>query len=161
MTASDWNLLLTISGTVASVAGVVFSWMAWVQAGKAKDAAREASEAVRQRNTALEFLRLAADAKEMLSAVQQHRTDNAIATANGLVQALSILRTRSVADSSDTITLKTCVNDIMSVAIRLTVDRVPADPSRFEELVMLCSGIHRTICDLTGRLEKRSEGASL
>jgi hypothetical protein len=43
--------------------------MAWVQAAKAKDAAKEATEAVRKRNTAQEFMRLAWDAKEFLSAV--------------------------------------------------------------------------------------------
>jgi len=91
MTGSDWNWLLAIAGTVASIAGVVFSWMAWVQATKAKDAAREAAAAVRKRNAAQEFLRLAGDAKEFLSAVQQGRTENAISTANGLLHGLSMI----------------------------------------------------------------------
>jgi hypothetical protein len=47
MTPGTWNWLLTVAGTMASIAGVVFSWMAWIQAKGAKQAAEEASEAVR------------------------------------------------------------------------------------------------------------------
>jgi len=161
MTASAWNWLLTISGTVASIAGVVFSCMAWVQAAKAKDAAKEAAEAVRKRNTAQEFMRLAGNAKEFLSAVQQSRTENAISAANSLLHALSIIRTQGIANPSDANKLKICLSEITSVAIRLKVDGTPADPSRVEELLILCHGIHRTVCDLAGRMERVSEGASV
>src|ERR1035441_109401 len=78
MTPSDWNWLLAISGTVASVAGVVFSSMAWVQAKGAKKAAEEAARTVRIRETADEFLRLAADAKDLMAAVQAREKDKAI-----------------------------------------------------------------------------------
>ena len=39
MSSIAWSWALAITGTLASLAGVVFSWMAWVQAGRAKDAA--------------------------------------------------------------------------------------------------------------------------
>ena len=44
MTASAWNWILAIVGTLASIAGVVFSWKAWVQASGAKKAAEEARQ---------------------------------------------------------------------------------------------------------------------
>jgi hypothetical protein len=156
MTASAWNWLLAISGTVASVAGVVFSCLAWVQAAKAKDAAREAVAAVRKRNTAQEFLRLAGDAKEFLSAVQQSRTENAISAANNLVHALSIIRTRSVTRTSDVNMLKTCEGEIIRVIVGLN-----ADESSFSDVLDRCHGIHRTVCELAGRMERLSEGAVL
>jgi|SRR5208337_4445739 hypothetical protein len=161
MTASDWNWLLTISGTVASVAGVVFSCMAWVQAAKAKDAAREAVQAVRKRNTAQEFLRLAGDAKEFLSAVQQSRTENATSAANNLVHALSIIRTRSVTRTSDVNMLKTCEGEIIRVIVGLNADGVPTDQSSFSDVLDRCHAIHRTVCELAGRMERLSEGAVL
>jgi hypothetical protein len=160
MSAAAWGWLLAIVGTVASVAGVVFSWLAWVQAGKAKDAAREATEAVQKRNAANEVLKLAGDAKEFLSAVQQGRTENAISAANGLLHALSMVRTRGVADSSDADTLKLCVNQATGVAVRLTIEGIPLDASKREELIVICHSIHRTVCDLAGRMERLSEGVS-
>jgi type VI protein secretion system component VasK len=75
MTASAWNWLLAISGTVASLAGVVFSCLAWVQAKGAKQAAEEAVRTVRVRDTADEFLQLSADAKALLEAVQAKEKD--------------------------------------------------------------------------------------
>jgi len=159
MSPSDWNWLLTIAGTVASIAGFVFSWMAWVQATKAKDAAREAAAAVRKRNTAQEFLRLAGDAKEFLSAVQQGRTENAISTANNLLHALSIIRTRSMTRASDVDMLKTCESEIIRVIVGLNADGVPTDQSRFSDLLDRCHAIHRTVCELAGRMERLSEGA--
>lgn len=161
MTVSAWNWALAIVGTLASLAGVVFSLLAWVQAAKAKDAAREATVAVKRRNLAQEILKLAGDAKEFLSAVQQGRAGNAISAANGLLHALSIIRTRGVADSSDADKLKVCVDEITSVAIRLNVDGIPVDPLRLEEMLEFCHEIHRTVCDLAGRMEQLSEGASL
>jgi hypothetical protein len=159
MTPAAWNWLLTIAGTIASVIGVVFSGMAWIQAAKAKDAAREATDAVRKRNTAQQVLKLAGDAKEFLSSVQQDRAENAISAANSLLHSLSLLRTQSIADFPDTDTLKACLAMLMSVAIRLNVDGVPEDSSKREELLVLCHGIHRSVCDLAGRMERLSEGA--
>jgi DNA polymerase I-like protein with 3'-5' exonuclease and polymerase domains len=159
MSPSDWNWLLAIAGTVASIAGVVFSWMAWVQATKAKDAAREAAAAVRKRNTAQEFLRLAGDAKEFLAAVRQERAENAISTANNLLHALSIIRTRSMTRASDADMLKTCESEIIKVSIDLSADGIPTDQSKFADLHDRCHAIHQTICELAGRTERLSEGA--
>jgi len=78
MTASAWNWILAIVGSVASIAGVVFSWMAWVQASGAKKAAEEEADAVRTRETANEFLRLAADANGLVASVQARDRERAI-----------------------------------------------------------------------------------
>jgi len=161
MTLGAWNWLLAIAGTIASIAGVVFSWLAWVQATKAKDAAREATDAVRKRNTSQEVLRLAGDAKEFLAAVQQSRTENAISTANNLVHALSMIRTRSITRASDVGMLKACESEIIRVIVGLNADGVPTDQSNFADLLDRCHTIHRTICELAGRMERLSEGAVL
>jgi len=89
MTASAWNWLLTIAGTVASIAGVVFSWLAWVQAGKAKEAAREAADVVRARILSHEFSRWSVDARELLLAVRELRFENAQRAATDLLGVLA------------------------------------------------------------------------
>jgi len=160
MRASDWNWALTIAGTVASFAGVVFSWLAWVQAGKARDAAREATDAVRKRNTAQDLLRLAGDAKEFLAAIQQGRIDNAISGANGLVHALAIVRSRSVVGTPDARAFKSCENEIMTVTVGLHAYGIPEDQSALVDLLGRCHEIHRTVCELAGRLERLAEGAT-
>jgi phosphoribosyl-ATP pyrophosphohydrolase len=94
MTASVWNWILAIVGTVASIAGVVFSCMAWVKAKGAKKAANEAVRSVKSKDTAHEFAKLAADAKELLAAVQDQRADRAIGAVNDLVHLLSVALSR-------------------------------------------------------------------
>lgn len=74
---------------MASVAGVVFSWMAWVQAGKAKEAAREAAEAVRTRNLSHDFSRWSLNAQELLQAVRELRFENAQRAATELLGVLA------------------------------------------------------------------------
>jgi len=161
MSSTAWSWLLAIVGTLASVAGVVFSCMAWVQAAKAKNAAREATDAVRKRNTAQEFMRLAGEAKEFLLAVQQSRAENAISEANSLVHSLSIIRTRSTAASSEADMLKACESEIIRIIVGLNADGVPVDQSKFSDLLERCHAIHRTICELAGRMERLSEGVVL
>lgn len=160
MSSAAWNWLLAIAGTLASIGGLVFSGMAWLQAAKAKEAAKEAVKAVQKREVAQEVLRLAGDAKEFLSAVQQSRTENAVSAANSLSHALSIIRARGIANPSDANKLKECVAQITFVAIRINVDGIPADPTRWEEIPTHCHDIHKTVCDLAGRMERASEGAS-
>jgi GTPase len=89
MTASAWNWILAIVGTVASIAGVIFSWMAWVQARKAKDAAREAADAVRTRNFSHDFSRWSKNAQELLQAVRELRFENAQGAATDLLGVLA------------------------------------------------------------------------
>lgn len=81
--------MLTIAGTVASIAGVVFSWLAWVQAGKAKEAAREAADVVRARILSHEFSRWSVDARELLLAVRELRFENAQRAATDLLGVLA------------------------------------------------------------------------
>jgi len=89
MSSTAWTWLLAISGTVASIAGVVFSVLAWVQAGKAKDAAREAADAVRTRNLSHNFSRWSLNAQELLQAVRELRFENAQRAATDLLGVLA------------------------------------------------------------------------
>lgn len=157
MTANDWNSVWTIAGTAASILGVVFSLMAWIQAAKAKDAARDAARAIRKRETAYEVSRLARDAKDFLESVQQRRREIAIFASNNLVHALSTIRSWKIAQRADADKLKVCVNDIEGVAIQLTVEGIPDEGPRFEGLLVHCHDIHRVVCDMASKLEHLSE----
>jgi DNA-binding TFAR19-related protein (PDSD5 family) len=157
MTASAWNWILAIVGTLASIAGVVFSWKAWVQASGAKKAAEEARNAVRRREAAYEGSRLARDAKDFLESVQQNRGEVAIAASNNLAHALSMIRSWRIEHPADSDKLKTCVRDIEGIAIKLTVEGIPTDGPRLEVLLGTCHEIHRYVCDMASKLEHLSE----
>jgi hypothetical protein len=157
MTASDWNWLLAIVGTVASIAGVVFSLMAWIQAKGAKLAAKEASVMIRNRSAAYEVSRLARDAKDFLESVQQRRGEIAVFASNNLVHALSSIRSWKITQREDADRLTVCVKDIEGVAIQLTVEGMPDEGPRFEDLLVGCHDIHRVVCDLASKLEHLSE----
>ena len=89
MSSTAWGWFLAIIGTLASVAGVVFSWMAWVQAAKAKEAAREAAEAARTRNLAHAFSSWVALARDLLASVRNLDLDEASRVATELMSELS------------------------------------------------------------------------
>jgi len=129
------------------------------KAAKAKDAAREATGSRSATELGSEALRLAGDAKEFLSAVQQSRggrRDFVCKRADTWPHNLS--KGGVIGDSSDADTLKSCVNEISTASIRLTVEGIPPDPSKREELIVLAHSIHRAVCELAGRMERRSEG---
>ena len=106
---------MAIVGTVASIAGVVFSWMAWVQAKGAKLAAEEAAKAVRARETEYEFSRLALDARELLAAVQGRRKDKAIEAANHLSHLLIVAGSHRAAYLPEGFSTELCVENLRKV----------------------------------------------
>lgn len=89
MTSNTWSWSLAIVGTLASVAGVVFSWLASVQASRAETAASDAANAVRTRNLAHSFSKWAVDARDLLRAVREPNFENAQRAAIELLGALS------------------------------------------------------------------------
>lgn len=158
MTASAWNWLLTISGTAASVAGVVFSCLAWVQAKGAKQAAREAARSVRSRDTVHEFAKLAADAKDLLAAVQVQRADRAIEAVNDLVHQLSVALARREEFLSDDAELRVAIKQLSAVSGYLSARGFPSDPEEILKLTRRCQQIHQIVCGVQGSLEKTVEG---
>ncbi len=157
MSSTGWTWLLTIMGTVASLAGVVFSWLAWVQAGKAKEAAREAANAVRARNLSHEFSRWSVDARELLRAVRELRFDNAQRAATDLLGVLAHNRGWQVG-------LKRAVSAVeMDEVIRLLnlVNIYLTDRAIFEgkqtEIAEQCQVIFRKLSEISGNLDAEVE----
>jgi len=122
MSSTAWSWLLAIVGTLASLAGVVFSWMAWVQAAKAKDAAREAADAVRTRSLSHDFSRWSLNAQDLLQAVRELRFENAQRAATDLLGILAhnkgwqagLKRDASAAKLDEVIRLLTLVNTYLT-----------------------------------------------
>jgi hypothetical protein len=161
MTASAWNWLLGIVGTVASIAGVVFSWMAWVQAKGAKEAAEAASDAVKARDTAHEFTKLAVDAKELLTAVQEQRTDRAIESANDLGHLLSVALSRRTEFLPNEPELRSTIKQLQTVSSYLSSKGFPQEPDDVARLTRRCQQIHQVMCKVQGSLERTEEGVDL
>lgn len=159
MTASDWNWLLTITGTVASIAGVIFSWMAWVQAKGAKKAAEEAANTVRAREAEYEFSRLADDAKELLAAVQGRQREKAIEAANHLSHLLIIAGGHRSAYLPEGFSTELCVENLRRVSIALASEGFSEVPQKMEKLLKRCHQVHEDLCGISGSVQSRTEGA--
>jgi thioesterase domain-containing protein len=160
MTASDWNWLLTISGTVASVVGVIFSCLAWVQAKGAKQAAEEAARSVKSKDTAHEFAKLAADAKDLLAAVQDQRADRAIEAVNDLVHQLSVALARRDEFLPVDSELKDAIKQLSDVSGYLASRGFPSNHAEILKLMRKCQQIHQIVCGVQGCLEKAIEGVA-
>jgi hypothetical protein len=158
MTASDWNWLWTIAGTVASVVGVVFSGMAWVQAKGAKKAAEEASNAVKARDTAHEFAKLAADARDLLAAVQGEQKDRAIAAADDLTHLLIIAVERRAPYVPMDFPGQLCIRNLQSISRSLVTEGFANVPRKKRQLLDRCHQIHRSLCGIAGVVERHAEG---
>jgi hypothetical protein len=122
MSSTAWSWLLAIVGTLASIAGVVFSVLAWVQAGKAKEAAKEAGDAVRTRNLSHDFSRWSVIARELLQAVRELHLENAQRAATDLLGVLAhnkgwqagLKREASAVKVDEVIRLLTLVNTYLT-----------------------------------------------
>jgi hypothetical protein len=157
MTASAWNWLLTISGTLASIAGVVFSCMAWVQAKGAREAAREAAHAVRTRSLSHSFLQWSVDARELLQSVRELRFDSAQRSATDLLGVLAhnkgwragLRSDQSVTGLNEVIRLVDLVNQFLS-------DREVFEGNQ-AEIVRHCEVIFRKLKEASGKLDAAME----
>ena len=158
MSASAWNWLLTIAGTIASIAGVVFSCMAWMQAKGAKKAAEEAAKTVRARETEYEFSRLADDARELLAAVQGRQKEKAIEAANHLSHLLILAGGHRAAYLPEGFSTKLCVENLRKVNILLVSEGFPEDPQKMMKLLARCHQIHESLCGISGSVQSRTEG---
>lgn len=159
MTASNWNWALAIVGTIGSVVGVVFSCMAWVQAKGARQAAEEAANTVRVRETADEFLRLAADAKDLIAAVQARDREEAIKAANNLVHLLMIAGQHRASYLPDNFPAELCVENLRKVSTSLASEGFPESPQKIGKLLRSCHQIHEALCGISGSVQRRTEGA--
>lgn len=159
MTASAWNWFLAIVGTVASVAGVVFSILAWVQATGAKKAAEEAAKTVRSREAEYEFSRLASDARELLAAVQGRQKEKAIEAANHLSHLLIIAGGHRAAFLPEDFSTELCVENLQKVSTLLASEGFPEVPQRMVKLLNRCHQIHESLCSISGSVQGRTEGA--
>ena len=157
MSPGDWNWLLAIAGTVASIAGVVFSWMAWRQAKGAKKAAEEAAKTVRIRETADEFLRLAADAKDLLAAVQARDKDRAIEAANNLGHLLMTARYHRASYLPEDFSRDLCVKNLRKVSTWIVSEGFPENPPEMAKLLKSCHQIHESLCGISGSVQRRTE----
>jgi hypothetical protein len=157
MTASAWNWFLTIAGTVASLAGVVFSCMAWVQAKGAKKAAEEASNLVKARDTAHEFTKLATDAKDLLAAVHVGQKDRAIAAADDLTHLLVIAVKRRASYLPKDFKAELCIRNLQSISMSLGTEGFADEPRKRKQLLDRCHQIHRSLCGIAGVVERHTE----
>jgi hypothetical protein len=157
MTSTTWSWLLAIVGTSASVAGVVFSWLAWVQAGRARDAAREAANAVRTRNLSHDFSRWAVNARDLLQAVRELRFESAQRAATDLFGVLAHNKGLQAGLKHET-NLADVERIVRSLALvnTLIADNV-VFVSKQRTLARQCQAIYGKLNELAGNLDAQVE----
>jgi hypothetical protein len=157
MTASAWNWVLAIVGTVTSIAGVVFSVLAWIQAKGARKAAREAAAAVRIRNLSHNFSQWSADAQELLQSVRDLRFESAQRSATDLLGVLAhnkgwragLRNEAQAAGLTEAFRLVSLVNQLLA-------DREVFEGSQ-TEIVRHCEAIFRKLKEASGKLDAAME----
>lgn len=87
---SIWNAI----GTLATIAGLIFSVLAWLRAKDAKKAADDAQKAVRQGNAAEDLQRLAMEARELLHFVENDQFNAARIRSGDLILHITHARHR-------------------------------------------------------------------
>lgn len=138
------------------MAGVVFSCMAWVQAGKAKDAAREAVAAVRIRNLSRSLAQWARDAKDLLRAVRNLHFADAQRAATDLLGALShrkgwqIELRQSAAELDEVVRLLDFVNNYLSEETIFMEMR--------DRMVRDCLTVYKKLNEVDGAIDAQVEG---
>ena len=159
MTAGAWNWLLAIVGTVASTTGLVFSWMAWRQAIGARQAAEEASRAVRLREAADEFARLAVDAKDLLAAANSREVEKSITAATNLRHRLMAASRHRASYLPEGFSSDLCVENLRKVSVTLASEGFPTSSQKMTKLLERCHQIHESLCGISGAVESQTEEA--
>jgi hypothetical protein len=157
VTATAWNWLLTIVGTVASLAGVVLSWLAWTQAKGAKKAAEEAARAVRTKETANDFARMATNAKSLLEAVQSRLKEKAIVAATDLIHLLLLARNRRANFLPEGFQTQISVDHLQIISSSLAAEGLPDSPQKIQKLLRRCHEIHNSLCGIAATVERTLE----
>jgi hypothetical protein len=155
MTSTTWGWLLSTAGTAASVVGVLFSWLAWKEAGKAKDAAQQAANAVRIRNLAQSFSRWAVDARDLLSFVREQEFANAQRSATDLFGALSHNRGWQAGLQREASALDEIVRLLNLVNAFLTDEIIFREKQA--DMAEYCQAIYKKLSELTGALDAQAE----
>lgn len=157
MSSTAWSWLLAIVGTVASLAGVVFSVLAWVQAAKAKEAAREAADAVRTRNFSHDFSRWSRNAQELLQAVRELRFENAQRAATDLLGVLAHNKGWQAGLKRETFTVK--VDEV--IRLLTLVNTYLTERAVFEgkqvKIAEHCQVIFRRLNEISGSFDAEVE----
>jgi hypothetical protein len=157
MTATDWDWLLTIVGAIASIAGVILSWLAWVSAEGAKRAAEDAARAVRARETVHDFSKMAADAKGLLEAVQTRQKEKAIIAATDLNHLLLLARDRRANYLPRGFNLLLSVEHLQIISDALASEGFPQDTQRIQKLLERCHEIHNSLCGIAATIDRTIE----
>lgn len=157
MSASDWNWLLTIVGVIASIAGVIFSWLAWEQAKGAKKAAEEAAGAVRTKETAYDFSRMASDAKGFLEAVQTRQKEKAIIDATNLIHLLAFAKDRRASYLPSGFRIDLSIEHLQIISNSLALEGFPAETQRTQKLLERCHAIHNSLCGIAATVDRSLE----
>jgi len=157
----DWIRELSLAASFASIAGFVFSLLAWLRARGAEQLAREAREAVRRGNAAEDLQSLAAMAKDFLACVENDQIEAACLRARDLVFGINQAkeRWRGILLDETGERLFTTSKQVSSVSRNLSMRHAKITPDERDRLLRFCHEVITTLSAETGKIQSLIERA--
>jgi hypothetical protein len=155
-----WQGILDTAAAVASILGLLFSFLAWRKAASAETAAREAREAIRRSNAGEDLRALGEKAQELLSCAQNEQIEAALLRSRDLLAGIAQARHRWQAffmeDSLKQIAK--AAKEIGRVSRAFSAGPEAITPQVREKLLKSCHEVTELLAEELGKALRRADG---
>ena len=156
----NWRGILDAAAGLASIAGLLFSFLAWRKAASAETAARQAREAVRRSNAGEDLRMLGDRAQELLTCAQNGQIEAALLRSRdllaGIAQARHRWRAFFIEDSPQQI--DKAAKEVGRISRALSAGGDAITPAAREKLLKSCHGVTELLAEELGKALRRAEG---
>lgn len=158
----QWREVLNIAGGLASLAGFVFSGLAWRRATGAENAARQARDAVRRSNAGEDLQALSEKAEDLLCCTQNDQFEAVLLRSRDLLIGIPQARHRWQAFLTDDSLkqIEKAIKEIGRVSGALSAGRAAITPEVREKLLKSCHEVAKVLAEELGKTRRRAEGAN-
>ena len=146
--------IFDVAAGLASLAGLVFSVMAWWNAKSAAEAARDARQEVRKGNAGEELRDLNERAKELLRAAQRDQLAEALVTAATLLGPLVQAghRWKKFFGDEGTNRIKQASKKVEKVSVALSAGPPALTPADREKVIEFCHDVVTILAEESGKM---------
>lgn len=158
----NWRVIFEIAAGLASVVGLLFSFLAWRKASGAEIAAREARESVRRSNAGEDLQALSEKAGELLGCAQNDQFEAALLRSRDLVVGIPQARHRwQVFFTDESLKqIERAAKEIGRVSNALSAGRAAMTPEVKEKLLKSCHEVAKILAEELGKTRRRAEGVN-
>ena len=147
-------MYLGIAASVASIVGLVITYLAWRRASGAEVAAKGAREAVRQGNAAEAFKGLSVKANDMLASLQGDQFQAASQRGRDLVSEISQAKQRwkYLLEPASQARLDQTCRQVGRLSLALSRSEADITPKEKERALKFCHEVTATLAEETGKI---------